>query len=286
MPAPNGEYLASLPEVREAVSRLRGCRQEYRQFFAELVGRIGALSDALVERQKCLEHRANDQQEVEADAPAAFDPAQLEALEHRLREPLEQVLAATTARLEHESAAPAFDPSPLEQRLDQLTELIGQLAEAQAAAAAMGSEEATEPDELQQQLDAIEQQRREWDNERTAMVTELEVVRNRAAEMTDLLDQQKRGAEQQQVQWSEELRQMRQLLGGIMEHMEQHEVAAPAAGPAPRALAAADDGEGKPEQPSTPSETESSDDDPVLDSVMAQFEILQKDIARRKKAKS
>jgi len=190
VPAPNGEYLASLPEVREAVSRLRGCRQEYRQFFAELVGRIGALSDALAERQKCLEHRANDQQ------------------------------------------------------------------------------------------------RREWDTERSAMVTELEVVRNRAAEMTDLLDQQKRGAEQQQVQWSEELRQMRQLLGGIMEHMEQHEVAAPAAGPAPRALAAADDGEGKPEQPSTPSETESSDDDPVLDSVMAQFEILQKDIARRKKAKS
>ena len=108
--------------------------------------------------------------------------------------------------------------------------------------------------------------------ERTQLEFELESVRGRTAELAEALAEQKRVSAQQQVQWSDEFRRIRTLLEGL----PARRVEEPPAGPPvvrPRRDA----------QPA-PQPAQAAAADPVLDSVMAQFEILQKDLARRRAA--
>ncbi|MHB8899478.1 MAG: hypothetical protein ACYC6Y_12080 [Thermoguttaceae bacterium] len=120
--------------------------------------------------------------------------------------------------------------------------------------------------DLGNRLDQIEQGRLEWVQERAALETELDAVRNRAAELADTLDGERQRASSERKEWTEELGRMRQLLQSLSQR--------PAAAVAPAAPAA------------VPEAVQPDDaQDPVLDSVMAQFEILQKDLARRRKAK-
>ena len=112
--------------------------------------------------------------------------------------------------------------------------------------------------EMQQQHGQVEQERR-------LLESELEAVRNRAVEMAEMLDEQKRQATQQQGQWTDELKRMRRLLEDMSVRTVRDEPVVPVEQqpvprqPAPRRAA-----------------------DPALDSVMAQFEMLQKDLARRR----
>lgn len=122
--------------------------------------------------------------------------------------------------------------------------------------------------DIRSRMDRIEQESFAWAQERAALETELDAVRNRAAELADTLDNERQRASSERKDWAEELRQMRQSLQSLG---QRGAVASPvAATPIPIA----------PE----PAELEDAQD-PVLDSVMAQFEILQKDLARRRKAK-
>lgn len=122
--------------------------------------------------------------------------------------------------------------------------------------------------DIRDRLDRIEQERLNWAQERAALETELDSVRNRAAELADTLDDERQRASGERKDWAEELRQMRQLLQSLSER---------ASSPAPAAAMPIS-------VASEPAEQEDAQD-PVLDSVMAQFEILQKDLARRRKAK-
>ncbi len=91
----------------------------------------------------------------------------------------------------------------------------------------------------------------------------------RASEMAETLAQQGRQMAEERLQWSEELKQMRRLLEGLSQRRPEPEsVAAPAPARAETRPAAGHDG---------------AEADPVLNSVMAQFEMLQKDLARRRK---
>ena len=130
-----------------------------------------------------------------------------------------------------------------------------------------GSESSPDP-EIRERLDRLEQERLDWARQRAALETELDAVRNRAAELSDALEDERQRASGDRKDWAGEMRQMRQLLQTLS---ERPAVTAPAAAaPAPAA-----------EQPVEQQDAQ----DPVLDSVMAQFEILQKDLARRRKAK-
>ena len=106
------------------------------------------------------------------------------------------------------------------------------------------------------------------ERERTALEVELETVRMRASDLSETLAEQKRQMAEERAQWTNELRQMRRLL-------EKHSDSAGHPGDAAHTTAIA---EARPAR-ETPSSRSS---DPVLGSVMAQFESLQKDIARRK----
>lgn len=126
-----------------------------------------------------------------------------------------------------------------------------------------------ETEALRGQLRLLERQKAAWDRDRTALEDELEAVRNQAAELAEALAEQKRQMEIQQTEWSRELRQMRRLLEMMARRqLEQHEEQESRQALPPAAAV---------------SIVPATVDDPVLDSVMAQFEMLQKDISRRRR---
>lgn len=104
----------------------------------------------------------------------------------------------------------------------------------------------------------------ELEHERALLESELEMIRNRAAELTETLADEKRRMAHERTEWTSELKQIRTTL-------------ASQAGEAPAARRAADPlANGRPG--SSPAD---SGNHAVVDSVMAQFELLQKDRRRR-----
>lgn len=104
--------------------------------------------------------------------------------------------------------------------------------------------------------------------QREALENELELVRMRAAELAESLAEQSRQIAQERAQWSDELKRMRRLLETLVR--SQH---APVTG--------GDEESAIAEPGSAPSRA--AKEDPVLCSVMAQFQMLQKDLARRRR---
>ena len=124
-------------------------------------------------------------------------------------------------------------------------------------------------DALREQLRQSERQQAAWQRDRASLEKELDMVRAQAAELSEALAEQKRQMEIQRAEWTQELRQMRRLLEMMAQRQldqQENEQSRPALQPAAA-------------QPAAPA----SADDPVLDSVMAQFEMLQKDISRRRR---
>lgn len=153
--------------------------------------------------------------------------------------------------------------------------MVELLRRQEQAASAPASAPPSAPDgQLLGQVRQLEDERRALERERAVLESELEAVRNRAAEMTETLAEQKRQMAEQRDQWAEELRRMRHLLetltGRLAESPSRPEPAAPAA-PA-----------GRPAPAAGPGSPGGGAGDAVLDSVMAQFQMLQKDRARRR----
>lgn len=109
------------------------------------------------------------------------------------------------------------------------------------------------------------QQVSELEHERALLESELEMIRNRAAELTETLADEKRRMAHERTEWTSELKQIRTTL------VSQAAGEAPAARRAADPLAAARPG----------SSAGDSGNHAVVDSVMAQFELLQKDRRRR-----
>ncbi len=166
---------------------------------------------------------------------------------------------AELARMADELAAARQELSETREELRSQREMLSQVP-AQSDHTADG--------EIHDRLDQLEQERLAWVHERAVLETELDTVRTRAAELADTLDENRQRATNERKDWADELRQMRQLLQALGDRP-----AAPVesvAEPPPVAPEPVEDAGAQ---------------DPVLDSVMAQFEILQKDLARRRKAK-
>jgi chromosome segregation ATPase len=109
--------------------------------------------------------------------------------------------------------------------------------------------------------------------ERQVLESELEVVRKRAVELADTTANERRRMAEERAEWSGELRQLRrvleqqaQVLGGRSEAPIVHR-SEPAVVGAAQAV-------------------EPAAKDPVLSTVMAQFQSLQRDIKRRRAGKS
>jgi chromosome segregation ATPase len=149
-----------------------------------------------------------------------------------------------------------FDP------LESLLAVAGRQAQASPDAGAAAQSE-------QRVLEA-ERQRASLEQERAVLETELETLRQRVAELTQTIDQQKRALAEQQARWSEELRPIRRLMEMIAKRLAKSDASPPAETSSGASGAEADKA--------------APVGDPVLESVLAQFEMLQRDVSRRRAA--
>jgi SMC interacting uncharacterized protein involved in chromosome segregation len=113
-----------------------------------------------------------------------------------------------------------------------------------------------------------QQQLSELQREREALESELELVRNRAAELNETVVEQQRAINEQKTELSTELQQLRRLVE------KQADLFADRVEDRKRPAA-----QGR-EEPS-----EATAADPVVTSVMAQFAKLQRDVAQRRRQK-
>jgi predicted nucleic acid-binding Zn-ribbon protein len=114
----------------------------------------------------------------------------------------------------------------------------------------------------------------ELEQERVALEEELESVRQRCEELSGTVAEQKRQLAEERAEWTAEFRQLRKILDKqsqiLAQRVEHHAPAQLAVVPAAVNCAAPN---GAPVRGAV---------DPVLGSVMTQFQLLQKDAARRR----
>jgi chromosome segregation ATPase len=113
----------------------------------------------------------------------------------------------------------------------------------------------------------------ELEQERAALEAELELVRGRAAELYDTLSQERRAQSENRSETANELKQLRRIVEKQAELLSER--VAVAAAPSQREVSVADVAD-------TPIEAAAASD-PVINSVMAQFAKLQKEVAERRK---
>ncbi len=278
-----------LQRVRNCLSQVCASQAEFDQFFSEVFEQLDGLSAQLLHRQQAWQtHR----EETEDDYRRRCQQlAQRRAETAAQQDELQQRADASTA------AATAADDHRLQQALDQIEQQRGELtgvledAQKQVVELAHATSELVQTrnqfqellttagtagpagviEAVQQQLVQMQNERVELEQERASLEAELEAVRNRAAEMSENLAQQKREMAQERAEWAEEFKRLRCLLESLSQRQAvvlQETAGTPIAAPA-----------------HVPAATErpASDTDPVLDSVMAQFELLQRDMTRRRK---
>jgi predicted nucleic acid-binding Zn-ribbon protein len=273
--------LAGWDSVCGALADIRASHGEFGKFFSEVFDQLTVMTSQLAARQEHLvqaaeEHGSQDGAQVSARGEQLCQQVQ-QLLEEALQERAEQresqeavrtqLTRLATVAAELAGAQTVWGDvrnevstlrSDIRQQFEQVQALQGQPADQDAYRA------------LQQQMQQMVQQQATVEQERKGLEAELEAVRGRAAELADALAEQKRQLAQQQAAWTEEFKRIRLLLevmGGRLSegiHAINPAKPEPARKVAPAAAVAAGD--------------------PVLESVMAQFEILQKDVARRRAA--
>lgn len=252
------------------------CR-EMEQFCAEVFDDLGTLSGAVAARAEYLSQTAGGANGAAGDGVDPQDTERLvrdlcrEVAEHW--DKLHDVQQAACAQLEGVAG--------LGGQLTAVCEQLHALGRQVAALEQHMREPATPPEEtnqqgrLQRQLTELARRHDALRHERAELETELEAVRVRAAELSEALHEQKKRTTQLESEWAAELRRMRRALELSLREPTE---GAPAAGRG-RTQSRSRAG-GGPGGQAGPGADEA--DDPVLDSVMAQFEIIQRDMARRR----
>ncbi len=302
MSAESLHELAGWDGVCRSLAQIRTAHEEFDRFFCEVFEDLDALAGQMAQR-----HRAWQAGRSEAESDLEQRAAELDQQRAALVTQIEQVHRASHSSPEESDAASQRmgelaelraaieqDRSALHAAMDaaqaqasELADVVRELAQARAALSEArqellrpSAEGGAAPvvgeadDVLREQLRQAEQERQAMEQERAVLETELEAVRNRAAEMAEMLAQQKRQMSEQRDQWSDELRRMRQMLEVLSGRLADVEAAPPQAAASRQATPESNGGAA----PAAPGQA----DDAVLDSVMAQFQMLQKDRARRR----
>jgi chromosome segregation ATPase len=302
-----GSATADWKSVRTSLDQICQSRDEIEHFFSGVFERLQGFCEELVRRHKAwlrdkqdaqthLDRRAaelNEARDRLADEwnqrprPSAADPDQAAQAGGSSGEAFQRILEEA----ESQHAALRSAQEAARSQADRLTELAEQLVrtgrelsetreqlqqQRQALEAPCGGTSSADG-ALREKLDRLETERAEWQQERAILETELEAVRNRVAELAEALADEKRAGAEERTRWSDELKRMRRLLER-------------SPGPPPDADAAAAPGAPVPVSPEPSAEPcaakTAAVGDPVLDSVAAQFEMLQKDAAKRRQSSS
>ncbi len=253
-----------LGHIQEHVQEHRA--DELQRVKAALEDRDMELARARDELQAARAELAQ-QRERAAAAPAADMTAELQTLQASLAELQResQTLRGERDALQAQAQQTAQQLARMADLQQELAEVHQQLEQARADCRAAAAESraslpcGVDPDTLT----ALAQ-------EREALETELELVRNHAAELNETVTQQQREIAAQKSELSTELQQLRKLVEKQADLIADRAVnvreSVPAAG----------------QTATTPTQA----NDPVVNSVMAQFAKLQKDVAQRRRRKT
>lgn len=267
-----------LDEARQAseqsVEQVRIQTEQVAQAQAELTAAQARLAgdQQQFEAERAESHRAFEQRLREWEAARDAREAELQAAHaelNRLRQEgatseAEANLLRRLGELEQQRAA-------LEHELNESRGQIGQLSESAAELAKVRIDLAQAREELVRKPagdgkagEKLRQEVIELEKERAALEAELEAVRHRAVELAETAAAERQRVAEERAEWAGEIKQLRRML----------ERQAAAAAPGGRHDDAA--------LRSTAPAGATVQSDPMLDSVMAQFDMLQRDIARRR----
>jgi chromosome segregation ATPase len=283
------EPLGGIESGRIALDEFRATQDEFTEFFGDVFDQLQALSLELFARHKCLEvsterksesaetlsgfreelHRAietlqqlhgqlqADQQETQrswVEIRAGYQQFLDDHAELReIREGIRQITGEFSGIKEdvdrerkdlHELYA------SVESQLARLSTLTAELAEAQARPA--------HDAQIADILEHTRQQQAEWGQQRASLEADLDAMRRHTAEQAEALSEQKRLAGQQQAELAGELKRMRSLLEAMAGQVRGEPV--------------------PPGENAKPPPVDSA----VLGSVLAQFEMLQRDVTFRR----
>lgn len=286
------ENISGWDRVTSALDEIRVCREESQTFFGGVFDQLDSLCGSLLSRQQHFEklaaQRGDNIPATDAVENQRWDSllkefeegrAEIRGAQQTAQEQIARLALAaedlTAARNDFQTvrgelarhgeelsafrsqtlAASQEVESSIKNKIHEMDEQRSLLEKERAA-----MEKAVESN-IENKIHDMEQQQSLLEKERAAMEKELAAVGNKAAEIADLLAEQKRMSAPQQGQWAEEMKQMRALLENmtrqIAENKRQVE-SSPAVKPRSGVAAVATG-------------------DPVLESVLAQFEVLQQD---------
>lgn len=255
-----GEALAELKALRQQIADERELahRRETEQ--------TGALAERLRATEAERDQLRHEMHVLQAAASANGSGASVDALAPLLTElgDLRRQLSDAQQQLmaTHQELGST--------RLELSTAIDRASAAAQAASAAVPQPGAADDPAVSA---AAAARLEELHRERIELESELELVRTRATELQETVQQQKRELVEQRAELSGEMRLLRELVEQFGERW--HEGSGAMAEPA---LAGAGVRHAAPAEAAAPA-------DPVINSVMAQFARLQKDVAQRRKKK-
>lgn len=249
------EQLAGWDGVREALGTLSRLNQEYETFFGEVFDQLGWLGAAMADRAEHLRSRSVSVRTATAEAGVA------------VAEPLVEELRRQQTSL-------AENQQTIAKQMQQLATLAERV------------------DRAARELAEMRRHEDDQCRERAELEAQLELVRQRAVEMSAALEAEQAKAARQQALWGEELQRIRRAVEQRSVFIAEPTAARPPAatpraaapeGPSTNVLAPSRHGSELASASGGPSAPLTTDGgDPVLDSVLAQFEMLQKDIARRR----
>jgi chromosome segregation ATPase len=267
--------------VSSALKEIRDCHADTWAFFHGIFEELNLFSISLDARKNHLaQSLPASEGNSQAAAPVSDDRlhallSQREADREDIRETRETV-KEQVAQLAAIASELASSQSVFQANFTQIREEIAKTREAAAAQAiAIPAPEAGGNGELERKLAELERQHASLEQDRAVLEKELESVRNRAADLAESLSEQKRLTVQQQTQGNSELQRMRELLESLarrepLAKQTRDDEPPPAPAEPPTNAAAAK------------SQAAPASADPVLGLVLAQFEMLQQDRARRR----
>jgi hypothetical protein len=237
--------------VESVFSDLRSSQGEFENLFSDIFDQLESLSLELFARHKCLELSTRHQAEREADGGEheGLFRESLEGLQTEIRQ-FGTEFHAMREDAERSKAESRQFQEKVQEHLERLTNASAEMAARQWSA---GQDE-----QLAQMLETTRQQEAAWRQDRAGLEAELEAARQRALQQSGALAEQRSLAAQQQAELAGELKRMRSLLEGILKQMNQ-----------PLGADAGDP-------------TSSSSENAALASMLAQFEVLQRDLAQRR----
>ncbi|MEX1040628.1 MAG: hypothetical protein WDZ51_08365 [Pirellulaceae bacterium] len=263
---------SGFPPLERAIADLRGHNEHLEEFIEQLLGEISNLTDQFENQAQALARHGcvSEEESARRDALVAENQRLLALVESRDQEIVSRDQAiverdAELARLRQSalqaSAAPENDVA--EQMRQQVESLRQELASTKIEL--LKKNKQINPAVVEHSnLNQLKRQNEELEGE-------LHRVRGRAAQLTDTLDRRERELKQQQQAWAGEMQAMRETLGNRGSGQSRGQAASDTSVASAATTVVRDE-----------MESRSSGNNAVVDSVLAQFAKIQRDVSRRR----